>query len=1003
MRWDELQHGREIQVRVRRPDPNSRITGPVFISGDHTEVSIETAQGHNHGCKVLGGGGELRTLLDAKARLVVAEEMERGTTLLVGRTFAGENLLGDPLRIAMPPPVLENVKQRGNLTNWLADEFCFNGVYFAWTGAQERSSPVGSGAFELLGRRQTLSVKLDGGQCVAVRLKKRARPRPDALLLRANIELLASQSAASASALEGADRAALDGSPWFAVWAEYQKAEEKVLAALRVRLGRIPFQGHRMPEGKSRQLVFQLQNRAPVEWTAEEQPFDLAVLNGQGKEIPIGRCLWVGDHEVLCEVPELGEVPDSGELMLSTVGDDRRLRRRQAALDAMRDNTAKMPDLGVVLDGRGRVAREGATRRPVTGATRRILGDRELTEAQKRAVEIALNTPDIAIIQGPPGTGKTTVIRVITQRLHEEKRSPVLLTAYQHQAVLRVLEGVETGGVPAIRIGGPRGEDPSEGLRPVQAWIKNTRTAARRALEALPNSTAWTARSETLRRLARAWRRAPGGIPGARTLLWELHSLVGALLPGNLADHLTRADDALVTQSPVGTLDENLRRRLLKLVGQQFTTAAAWQDGGPAVARRLGRALSHAADELQAAGLCVGAGDLRAIELAGQMPSFEPAPKGFLDDFATRLAAVSRLLAPPPPRDPLAIPVEVEAALNAVLAWVDEQAAASGPGLADALGRFEQRLQDDPTVVPEVLRRYATAVGSSVSQAVGREMADLHDDFDTVIVDEAARANPLDMLVALCLGKRLIFVGDQAQLPHMLEPRLEAAVNDGRAADASAILRESLFQRLWKLYESCPPGGIVRTVTLVDQFRMHPVIGKFISDTFYAEPIVSRTDPLKLCNDTGLFDGKPIAFVHVAGDRERGRYERRCEAEALADRVDALRQSLAGENWTVGVISFYRQQVTLLERIRDERGWGPEVSVGTVDAFQGREFDAVFLSCVRSGGGVGFLAMPNRLNVAMSRARRLLVAFGDQRTVRQVPEIDAFWNRVTEEGCHDSV
>jgi superfamily I DNA and/or RNA helicase len=79
------------------------------------------------------------------------------------------------------------------------------------------------------------------------------------------------------------------------------------------------------------------------------------------------------------------------------------------------------------------------------------------------------------------------------------------------------------------------------------------------------------------------------------------------------------------------------------------------------------------------------------------------------------------------------------------------------------------------------------------------------------------------------------------------------------------------------------------------------------------------------------------------------------------------------------------------------------VSVGTVDAFQGREFDAVFLSCVRSGSGVGFLAMPNRLNVAMSRARRLLVAFGDAKTVRMVPALEAFWNRVTTEGTHDSV
>jgi superfamily I DNA and/or RNA helicase len=187
------------------------------------------------------------------------------------------------------------------------------------------------------------------------------------------------------------------------------------------------------------------------------------------------------------------------------------------------------------------------------------------------------------------------------------------------------------------------------------------------------------------------------------------------------------------------------------------------------------------------------------------------------------------------------------------------------------------------------------------------------------------------------------------------------------------------------------------------QFRMHPVIGQFVSDTFYDGRLYSQTDPTVLANTSGSFDGKPIAFVDVTGPRESGRYRRPHEAEVLADRVDTLLASTTAAGWTVGVIAFYRQQVELLQQIREGRGWPAEVSVGTVDGFQGREFDAVFLSCVRSGSAVGFLAMPNRLNVAMSRARRLLVAFGDAKTVRMVPALDAFWNRVTTDGTHDSV
>ena len=66
-----------------------------------------------------------------------------------------------------------------------------------------------------------------------------------------------------------------------------------------------------------------------------------------------------------------------------------------------------------------------------------------------------------------------------------------------------------------------------------------------------------------------------------------------------------------------------------------------------------------------------------------------------------------------------------------------------------------------------------------------------------------------------------------------------------------------------------------------------------------------------------------------------------------------------------------------------ERGL-PRVRVGTVDAFQGREFDVVFLATTRSrrqpvirGNPFGFLVLPNRLCVAMSRQRKLLVVVGD--------------------------
>ena len=63
-----------------------------------------------------------------------------------------------------------------------------------------------------------------------------------------------------------------------------------------------------------------------------------------------------------------------------------------------------------------------------------------------------------------------------------------------------------------------------------------------------------------------------------------------------------------------------------------------------------------------------------------------------------------------------------------------------------------------------------------------------------------------------------------------------------------------------------------------------------------------------------------------------------------------------------------------------------EIEVASVDAFQGREKEYIVLSCVRSSEkhGIGFLADPRRLNVALTRARFGLVILGNPRVLTKV-------------------
>jgi superfamily I DNA and/or RNA helicase len=117
--------------------------------------------------------------------------------------------------------------------------------------------------------------------------------------------------------------------------------------------------------------------------------------------------------------------------------------------------------------------------------------------------------------------------------------------------------------------------------------------------------------------------------------------------------------------------------------------------------------------------------------------------------------------------------------------------------------------------------------------------------------------------------------------------------------------------------------------------------------------------------------------------------------------LDAAR-ALQCSGRSVLVITFYRGQDVALRRAMEEAGMlervssnnergadadagggGDSLRVLTVDQAQGSEADVVILSCVRSNEkrAIGFVANPNRMNVAISRARERLVVIGDDATL----------------------
>ena len=260
--------------------------------------------------------------------------------------------------------------------------------------------------------------------------------------------------------------------------------------------------------------------------------------------------------------------------------------------------------------------------------------------------------------------------------------------------------------------------------------------------------------------------------------------------------------------------------------------------------------------------------------------------------------------------------------------------------------------------------------------------------FDYVIIDEAARATTAEMLVALVTGARFLVVGDHRQLPPFFDNETKADLRDAEldVDRASKSLFEELFERTAK----------TNRATLRRQFRMHRSIGKLVADLYYPEIGIEHgvPDDKRQLDLTGLNGEQRVFWLDVAEGRERqtegstSRWNHE-EVVAIEQLLTGWEQELRrkGSAYTVGVIAAYEDQRSkLLERIRPghpQRWKALRIRIDTVDAFQGKQDDIMLYSMVRANTAeLRFIADRRRLNVAFSRAKRLLVIVGHRDTAK---------------------
>lgn len=331
--------------------------------------------------------------------------------------------------------------------------------------------------------------------------------------------------------------------------------------------------------------------------------------------------------------------------------------------------------------------------------------------------------------------------------------------------------------------------------------------------------------------------------------------------------------------------------------------------------------------------------------------------------------------------------------INTLLQKILDQAHEQGLDLKTAkIGEAEDHLKDLGVRVATSTTQFFENFDRKLQIVAGTPWAFSHPEadgkFDYLIVDEAGQV-PLAHAVAMYpAAKNLIFVGDPEQLP---------------MPNAAAHPRESGLS-VFEYYLN--DGSRRKTISddrgifLTKTFRMHPMIADFISQNFY-EGRLKPSDNTRhhAIVQPSLIDSQNpllrsgIFFVSVSHqDNARSSREEVQAVESLLKSLsDCLVQEVNEQGQVVTrsvqnddflIVSPYNAQVHLLKQTL-----ASDIRVGTVDKFQGQEAHVTLISMASSQAhtssrGLKFLMNPNRLNVAVSRAKSIVALIASPELVQ---------------------
>ncbi|HPX76071.1 MAG TPA: AAA domain-containing protein [Bacteroidales bacterium] len=304
---------------------------------------------------------------------------------------------------------------------------------------------------------------------------------------------------------------------------------------------------------------------------------------------------------------------------------------------------------------------------------------------------------------------------------------------------------------------------------------------------------------------------------------------------------------------------------------------------------------------------------------------------------------------------------------------------------------------DENSSVNQKLIDSIRVIGATTNHIASKKYTKYNFEFDYVIMDESGKATTAEALIPIVLAEKLILVGDHRQLRPMLTANREVEKwlrNKYKSDSDDFDSWDDYFNR---------PSIFEQVITRIDEdfksqleeCRRMPKDAVLLTSKCFYEPYNERIKPIQRTKDKehnlDLKVDNSIIFLDIGNSHKSeidgsGSSRNKLSASYIPKLLLELDKFEKVKDYSIGIITGYTAQLREIKKIVRKELYNKQlkrikttdIAISVVDKFQGLEKDIIIFDLVRSlQNTLGFLANANRINVALSRHKKLLIIIGN--------------------------